>query len=384
MRFLRSTFLFIIYLLCFLGGVGILYKDSFRHQWSPKELQGNEQGVIFYDRWRASDGYNVVNTSLEQPSCVVYSMRGDFVFRFPGGFCYFLDSGEFFTISATGLQFYNAGGRPLWKISEEFIHQIAHVSADEKEIFVITGETRMDRGRKIRYESIRGYSLKGEKTFEWKVENNLDYFNEENFPYVQVRPTMAFGNNYNLTNINSVQVIPTNPIEGVIPAFKAGNILVNDFHYSLVYIIDRQTKKVIWSRQFNKKEWGGAQTLSMLPNGHLFYLLNRNELEKGAFFSSLVEWDPIYKMPVWEYKADPVELFAIKTGGTAFPLPNGNILVTHATTGGSAFEVTRKGRIVWEWVYPVKNIQGRAEPVYQVQRISKAKVDKVLKVWKFN
>ena len=384
MRFLRSTFLFVIYLLCFVGSVAILYRDSFSVRKSPSVPRPSESGVIFYDRWRAADGYNVVNTSLEQPSCVVYSMRGDFVFRFPGGFCHFLSSGEFFTVSSNSLQFYNSSGRPEWKIQEEFIHQMSHLSADEKEIFIIAGETRLDRGKRIRYESIQGYSLKGEKTFDWKVSDNMDDFTEANFPFIQMRPTTAFGNFYHLTNINSVQVIPPNVLEEDMPAFKSGNILINDFRFGVMFIVDRMTKKIVWSHQISKKDWGGAQTATLLPNGHLVYFLNQNELEKGNFYSSLVEWDPVLNLPVWEYKADPVELFKMKTGGAVFPLSNGNKLVTHGTNGGAAFEVTPSGRVVWEWIYPVKNIQNQAEPVYQVQRVSKDKVDKVLKVWKFN
>lgn len=379
MRFLRSKFLFAIYILCFLGSLFLIYQDTFKHRTFPSVLNGSEGGVLFYDHWRSQDGYNVVNTYFEQPSCVVYSMMGDFVFRFPGGFCHFLNSGEFFT-ATNDLHFYNSSGRLVWKVEEEFLHHDVYFTNDEKEIFIVTGDARNEDGKKVRYDAIRGYSLKGEKIFEWKVSNYVETYKKLfALPWQSVTPT---GGHPLYTQFNSVQVIPANTLEDKIPAFRQGNILVSDFRYSLIFIIDRQSKKIVWSHRLSEQEWRGAHSVRVLPNGNLFYFFNRNETADKQFYSSIVELDPVTKHVIWGYWTNPLSTMFIADHGNAAQLPNGNVLVTHHTSGGSAFEVTKNGRLVWEWAYPVKNAKGQAEPVYRVQRVSKERVDKVLRVWR--
>jgi hypothetical protein len=380
MRFLKSSFLFGVYVLIFLGSLFLIYKDSLRHRTSPTSLQGDESGVLFYDHWRAQDGYNLINTYFEQPSCVVYTMMGDFVFRFPGGFCHFLNSGEFFT-TTDSIHFYNSSGRLVWKVKEEFIHHDIHLAPGEKEIFIVTGDARSEAGKRVRYDAIRGYSLKGEKIFEWKLGDHFDYL-KENFPNISAEPVPSTNALYQYTQFNSVQVIPPNALEEFNPAFKRGNILINDFRFPMIFIVDRLSKKIIWSLKLSENEWFGAHTARILPNGHLLYFFNKNENSKKQLYSSVVEYDPLQEKKVWEYSTNPVELMNMVDNGGAYKLPNGNILITHNTTGGSAFEITANGRLVWEWAYPVKDARGKSERVYEVQRVAKDRVDRILKVWR--
>jgi hypothetical protein len=380
LRFLKSSFLFVIYILGFAGSLFLIYKDSFRHRTFPSDLQGPEAGVIFYDHWRASDGYNLINTYFEQPSCVVYTMMGDFVFRFPGGFCQFLSSGEFFT-ATDSIHFYNSSGRLVWKTKEEFIHHGVDLAPGEKEIFIVAGDAKSEGGKKIRYDAVRGYSLKGEKIFEWKLGDHFEYI-KQFFPNLAIEPAPVTSALFQYTQYNSVQVLPANSLEEFIPAFKRGNILVNDFRFPMIFILDRESKKIVWSLKLSEQEWAGAHTVRVLANGHLLYFYNKNESPEKVHYSSVVEYDPLSQKKIWQYSANPLSLLNMSDNGGAYKLPNGNVLVTHNTSGGSAFEITASGRLVWEWAYPVKDSTGKSEQVYQVQRIPKDKMDRILKVWR--
>jgi hypothetical protein len=56
----------------------------------------------------------------------------------------------------------------------------------------------------------------------------------------------------------------------------------------------------------------------------------------------------------WEYTGDDDRPFFSALRGSAQRLPNGNTLVNE-DQGGRVFEVNRAGRIVWEYVNPVRN-----------------------------
>ena len=54
---------------------------------------------------------------------------------------------------------------------------------------------------------------------------------------------------------------------------------------------------------------------------------------------------------VWTYAADPPQAFYAYHGSGAQRLPNGNTLITHAADA-RIFEVTREGKVVWEFAHP--------------------------------
>ena len=88
----------------------------------------------------------------------------------------------------------------------------------------------------------------------------------------------------------------------------------------------------------------------MIPRGHpgegnVALFNNGLEDRNGYRSSAVVEIDPSTGAEVWSYRAPH---FFSSTGGTQQSLPNGHFLVT-SSRGGRVFEVTREGRIVWQW-----------------------------------
>lgn len=157
------------------------------------------------------------------------------------------------------------------------------------------------------------------------------------------------------------------------------------------FIINRQTGKVVWQylhkssaseEETSGQEGKGAHTVKMLPNGHLFFLKNKNLLKfSETSFSSVEELNPVTEKVEWRYMANPATVFKTPLWGGAYQLPNGNALITNSTSG-SAFEVTREGRLVWEWVNPARDEFGLPLPIYRVNRVSKQLADQIIKKWK--
>jgi hypothetical protein len=95
--------------------------------------------------------------------------------------------------------------------------------------------------------------------------------------------------------------------------------------------------------------WNEQHQPTFLPDGRLMVFDNRPA--EGS--SRVVELDPLTQELLWSYEGGVDEPFFTSTCGSSQRLPNGNTLVTESDNG-RAFEVTREGEIVWEFVSPYR------------------------------
>jgi hypothetical protein len=160
-----------------------------------------------------------------------------------------------------------------------------------------------------------------------------------------------------ITHINSLQELPENPWHAAgDQRFRPGNLLISARNLDTIFIIDRQSGDVVWSYTGDLDlQHEALMNGPGLPEPGMIHLFNNR---RGSFWSDrqseLLEIDPRRGSVVWSYKSPG--LFS-PTAGTQQVLPNGNLLVT-STRGGRVFELTRDGRIVWQWVPPYE--PGRA------------------------
>jgi len=115
-----------------------------------------------------------------------------------------------------------------------------------------------------------------------------------------------------------------------------------------LYIVARPSGKVVW-RYYEGLDW--QHEARMVPAGFPGagnILLFNNGYHTVERQSTLVELNPLERAVVWSYRSPG---FFSATEGVQQALSNGNLLVT-SSHGGRVFEITRKGRIVWQWVPP--------------------------------
>ena len=152
-----------------------------------------------------------------------------------------------------------------------------------------------------------------------------------------------------ITHLNSLHELEDNRLwRAGDERFRPGNILVSARHLDIVFVIDKETKEVVW-RSIQKLD--GQHEALMIPDGsvgagNILIFDNRNRRHG----SSVLVVDPSTDKTVWTY--DGLGFFS-QAEGVGQPLPNGNVLVT--SRGGRVFEVTRRGEIVWEWVRGYSN-----------------------------
>jgi Arylsulfotransferase (ASST) len=140
-----------------------------------------------------------------------------------------------------------------------------------------------------------------------------------------------------------------------------GDILVSVRNLDLLVVVEPKTGRVRWT-------WGPGQVQrqhqpSVLPNGHVLLFDNR----PGRGRSRVVEMAPESGAIVWSYEGSERERFFSRDMGGCQGLPNGNVLIVESQAG-RAFEVTRAGEIVWEFLNPERAGKSRAV-LYRMERL---------------
>jgi hypothetical protein len=172
-----------------------------------------------------------------------------------------------------------------------------------------------------------------------------------------------------LLHSNTIEVLDGR-LAGRSSAFARGNVLVSIRNLSAICVMDLELEQVVWSAT---GEWKYQHSPTILENGNLLVFDNNptaadaesvhdpelfikrfedspEVVEEGAF-SRVVEMDPFTREVIWEYSGEPDFPFYSFVLGKAQRLPNGNTLITESVAG-RAFEVTRDGEIVWEFINP--------------------------------
>jgi hypothetical protein len=134
------------------------------------------------------------------------------------------------------------------------------------------------------------------------------------------------------------------------PLFRAGNLLISVRELDAVAVVDPRSGKVVWSLA---SMWRRQHDPVLLDDGTLLLFDN---LGRGGR-SRVVEIDPITQELLWSFPAAGAFDLYSDCCGKVQRLSNGNTLITE-TARGRAIEVTREGRVVWEFVNPHRIDEG--------------------------
>ncbi|MCD6118096.1 aryl-sulfate sulfotransferase [bacterium] len=211
--------------------------------------------------------------------------------------------------------------------------------------------------RKIIGDCVLEVNKEGEAVWEWHLHKHLD---------LNVSPIIREekGKVLDWTHTNTVRVLPQNHwYDSGHAEFKPGNVIICPRHLDVIYIIDRETKEIVWSYEGEymgglahphepymiKKGLPGAGNILIFDNGTGPKTRECNGTALRDEMTIILEINPVTKSPVWLYQ-NTKEFFS-KIQGTQQRLANGNTFICESTKG-RIFEVKRDGEIVWEYVMP--------------------------------
>jgi len=133
-----------------------------------------------------------------------------------------------------------------------------------------------------------------------------------------------------------------------LPAFRKGNVLVSLRQLSMLAVINMETETVEW---IATGLWLEQHHPVVLEDGRIVLFDNKGGGRNYAVRSRIVEFEPVTLERTWLYQGTPKNHFHSEMCGTVQRLQNGNTLITESDYG-RAFEVTREGTTVWEYVSP--------------------------------
>lgn len=271
----------------------------------------------------------------------------------------------------------------VWEKSFPIHHEI--LLTPKGTIITFTKEVHAYQGRNVEFDVILEFDKDGKELQRFSFWDHLKEFQKYHakleldmppsfvIPETHRKDKSIWGGNYDYYHLNSLSIIPKNSMEGKHPAFRPGNWLVSFRHGSIIFIMDQDTKKVLWRAIYKqvKDDLEGPHTPLMLSDGNIL-MFDNGRYRK---WSRVLVIDPVTLKVVWEYRD---KNFYTLSQGSVQKLPNGNMLVTEAEEG-YVFEITPDKKIVWEFYHPEKqDKKDRRQEIYRMTRIPKDAIDRLL------
>lgn len=368
---------------------------------SPDSDTAESGGVSVYDTSRAYRGYNLF--AVPERGAALIDMEGRIVHEWRNPIpdvndfneAKMLPGGDLLGVSERfGLVVLGWDSDVILSRKMNAHHDASR--AGDGTYFALSYETRRYRDLDFRFDTIMQLSSELKPLREWSTFDNLDRikqaFDQRSFTDGILDSMIAAGISpaeqehelgrlgirdlpqgdklFDYFHLNTVSLLPDTPLGRKDQRFRAGNILTCARNVNQVAILDSANFEIVWVWGEGVLEWPHHPT--MLDNGNIL-IFDNGVLRK---YSSVVEVNPVTKQIVWQYIATPPESFYSYQSGSAQRLPNGNTLICEAAKGHT-FEVTREGKIVWEWRNPVINA-GRRVSIYRMLRLSPEEVEPLL------
>jgi len=358
------------------------------------DVDSTRSGVTAFDAARAYPGYNLFCGRLSAEVSLL-DMKGNLVHRwtYPDkqmrvwNQAALLPNGDVVVIR----KFHDVirldwDSKLLWSVPVPAHHEI--VPLPDGTYYTIAREIHVHRGLRIRFPSIVRFDDDGELLDRWSTYEHLDEIKQEfdSRSFIDAildsllegevdpetwEPTTkrakmlkaeidAWPLRYDQFHLNTITVLPPNPLEAVDTRFQRGNLLICFRNINQIAILHGDTKEILWVWGAKHLDWPHHPT--MVESGNILVFDNGTKRKH----TRILELNPVTLEIEWEYVADPPEDFYTPEKGSAHRFPNGNTLICEGDMG-RAFEITRDGRIVWEWLNPA--LKGkRREQLYRMDR----------------
>jgi hypothetical protein len=162
------------------------------------------------------------------------------------------------------------------------------------------------------------------------------------------------GKNMNdVLHVNDVEVL-SSAMAPAFPMFAAGDILVSPRHLHQIWVLDGTDHRVKWWHagpfvSQHDPDFEPDGTISMFDNRASVPPAESNDFMGTLGGSRILRIDPATGRNSVVYRSTPDNVFYSTYRGKQTILPNGNVLIAE-TDGGRAFEVTKDGTVVWEYI----------------------------------
>jgi len=324
------------------------------------ERRPGASGVTFSDAARSAPGINLY-CSVRSSRVHVFDTAGESIAGFEAPRigsarnCLLEPraSGGYLALSAPFLSAVDREGRVAWTREGDFHHDMARSPGGGVSALAEASASLVRDGRSwpVRDARIRTLDAAGETRSELSL-----------LPLVADRiSTDALRAGPDVLHANSLMRVDAD--RGIA---RAGWWLVCLRELNLIVLIappgdGQEEPELRWA--WGAEELEGPHHATLLESGRV--LVFDNGVRRG--FSRILEVEPESGQIVWEYVADPPAAFFSERRGAVQPLAGGNLLITESAAG-RVFEIDRAGSVVWEFLNPEFDGEGRRKQIYRLLR----------------
>ena len=159
---------------------------------------------------------------------------------------------------------------------------------------------------------------------------------------------VSWYNNHDFIHTNNIDLVEAAEVEAL-PFAEEGQVLLSFRDIDTIALLDLDKEEIVWALRGG---WFGQHDPDILANGNILIFDNLGSFGEGGR-TRIVEVDPMTGGLEWSYAGSTEQPFNSDARGAQQRLPNGNTLITESH-GGRIFEVTPDGRMVWEYLNPVR------------------------------
>lgn len=330
--------------------------------------------IFFFLSW----GYaaELENEEWHVISCTILNSKGSAKYSFQGLFCNFLDDGSYisyvFFPDGRYIVRFGANNQIIWKRKFDVHHQLK-LSADKKKLIALTVEfVKTPICKTTRYDNFSVLDVEtGKSLFSWNSADHINKITELKMKYsspILMSSTEAKPNATvcKITHLNSVYEIPENQLSNKIPAFKAGNFIVNFLGLGAVLIVDQKTKEIIWESSLKRDNFSylGLHDVQVLDTGELMYLRNSEANRAQQKYSRFEIHNPITFETRIIYPTKLADNFTSGQMGGIQKIDTGYLLSANSNEeGGWVIKIDAEGNQIYKYFNPEKD-QAENRPLY--------------------
>lgn len=227
-------------------------------------------------------------------------------------------------------------------------------------------------------EQVIEIDFQGNLLFEWSLAEHLDYFNLSNSDWMWIKSECELIDGYvNYAHCNSISRLGDNPWHDLGDIrFKPDNLLVSSRQLSTMFIIDKDTKNIVWSlgkhnQRANLLQTFGQHNPYMLSNGNIIVFDNGSQAGYnivGPKYSRVLEINPVSLELVWSYE-NPSGFYS-RVVSNAIRLINTDTTLICDGCNRHIFEVDKNKNILWDFYLPKDISKNYSKFIYRIGYLS--------------
>lgn len=255
--------------------------------------------------------------------CHIFHSSGYSLKSLPGSFCQFYENGTVVMATETGLKMMDKFQAVKWEVKGKLHHQV-NKSADGKRILAMGFQ-------QVKYNS--DALITADTYMVLAMDGKILHQGDSTDLLRQVKLAPYYPGK-ELSHINSFYEIPKLSTARILPDYlKEGNYILNSYRLG-IFILSPDLKKVLHHFKIASSQAHQVHDAQVMENGNILFFNNMglDSTEENPY-STIEEYDLVENKTVFEFAANPKQLFYSLFCGGVQQLDEDLILFSHMLTG---------------------------------------------------